>query len=229
MDVVRADGLTGAARVWADLDEAWLVAFGQAWEALRSGSIAIGACVATPDGEIVHAARNRIGDASGPPGEVFGSSLAHAEINALARVPYRQHRDLVLTTTLQPCLQCAAAIRLGRVALVRFAGADRLFDGCHEFGKLSPREATWPQAERSGPRHDELGAFAVLISQLGPWMSPRTEEARRRDGEGPSIDLARELEESGEARRLTAMEPGEAFEHVWPRLQELSQIGRRHD
>jgi hypothetical protein len=44
------------------------------------------ACAATPDGEIVHAARNRVTDMSGPPGEVFGSSLAHAEINVLARL-----------------------------------------------------------------------------------------------------------------------------------------------
>jgi hypothetical protein len=58
-------------------------------------------------------------------------------------------RNLVLTTTLQPCLQCAAAIRLGPVAAVRFAGADRYWDGCHDFGRLSAREAD--RAQRPGP------------------------------------------------------------------------------
>ena len=140
MNTLPTDGLTSAARMWAELDEAWLVAFGQAWEALRSGNIAVGACIATPDGEIIRAARNRVADTSAPVGEVFGTALAHAEINVLARMPFRGRRDLVLTTTLEPCLQCAAAIRLGRVAVVRFAGADRYWDGCHEFGKLHPRE-----------------------------------------------------------------------------------------
>jgi tRNA(Arg) A34 adenosine deaminase TadA len=82
-----------------------------------------------------------VNDDEGPPGEIFGSALAHAETNVLARSPFGSRRDMVLTTTLQPCLQCAAAIRLGPVATVRFAGPDRYWDGCHDFGKLSAREA----------------------------------------------------------------------------------------
>jgi tRNA(Arg) A34 adenosine deaminase TadA len=104
---------------WQELDEAWREAFRQAWEALRTGNIPIGACAATPDGEIIHSARNRVADSDGPHGEIFGSALAHAETNVLARLPFRHRRDLILTTTLEPCLQCAAAIRLGPVATVR--------------------------------------------------------------------------------------------------------------
>ena len=65
-------------------------------------------------------------DDHGPPGEIFGSALAHAETNVLARLPFHSRQDLVLTTTLEPCLQCAAAIRLGPIAVVRFAGAGSL-------------------------------------------------------------------------------------------------------
>ena len=100
----------------------------------------MGACASTADGEIIHSARNRVNDDQGPPGEIFGSALAHAETNVLARLPFHSHRDLVLTTTLEPCLQCAAAIRLGPIATVRFAGPDRYWDGCHDFGKLLARE-----------------------------------------------------------------------------------------
>jgi len=85
----------------------------------------VSACVSTSDGEIVCSVRNRVNDGEGPPGEIFGSALAHAETNVLARLPFRRRRDLVLTTTLQPCLQCAGAIRLGPIATVRFAGPDR--------------------------------------------------------------------------------------------------------
>jgi tRNA(adenine34) deaminase len=212
-----------AARIWATLDAAWLVAFGQAWEALRGGNIAVGACAATPDGEIVHAARNRVVDMAGPPGEVFGSSLAHAEMNVLARLPFRGHRDLILTTTLQPCLQCAAAIRFGPIAQVRFAGADRFWDGCHDFARLNVREAERFQPSRVGPSGDELGVFATLISRFGPTLeSSAFEGALRALGEGPMIDLVNELQADDTAARLAAMEVDEAFGYLWPRLAELS-------
>jgi tRNA(Arg) A34 adenosine deaminase TadA len=216
-----ADAATAAARTWAALDEPWQEAFRQAWEGLRSGSFAIGACAATADGKIVHAARNRVREADGPHGEVFGSALAHAEINVLARLPFRAHKDLTLTTTLEPCLQCAAAIRLGPVAVVRFAGADRYWDGCHDFGKLSPREARRSQPARSGPRRDELGFFATVIARLGPGLPRVTDAAFRAVGDGPLLDLAHELESGGEVARLTELEVSEALDYLWPRLQAL--------
>ena len=213
-----------AARVWAELDEPWREAFRQAWEALRTGNIAIGACASSHDGTIVHAARNRLFDTDGPRGEVFGSAVAHAEMNVLARLGFRAHKDLVLTTTLQPCLQCAAAIRLGPIGTVRFAGPDRYWDGCHDFGRLSPREARRGQVAREGPRRDELGVFAALISRLGPGLPTRYEQALRDLGEGPAVDLARHLADSGEAERLAAMEVGEALGYLWPRLGELTGL-----
>jgi len=152
MDLPPADPPAGAARLRAGLDTPWQEAFRQAWEALRTGSIAVGACASTTDGVIVRAARNRVNDGEAPPGEIFGSALAHAEMNVLARLPFRRYRGLVLTTTLEPCLQCAGAIRLGPIGTVRFAGPDRYWDGCHDFGKLSTREAQRPQPARAAPR-----------------------------------------------------------------------------
>jgi tRNA(Arg) A34 adenosine deaminase TadA len=177
-----------------------------------------------PDGEIVHSARNRVKDGAGPAGEVFGSALAHAETNVLARLPFRSHRDLVLTTTLEPCLQCAGAIRLGPIGTVRFAGLDRYWHGCHDFGKLSAREANRAQPARIGPRRDELGIFAVLISRFGPALTPSFEKALRTLGEGPLVDLVHELEDDGEDERLAAMEVNEALGYLWPRLQDLTKV-----
>jgi transposase len=99
-DLLPAGPPAAAARLRAGLDEPWQEAFRQAWEALRGGNIAVGACASTADGVIVHAARNRVNDSEGPPGEIFGSALAHAETNVLARLPFRRYRGLVLTTTL---------------------------------------------------------------------------------------------------------------------------------
>ena len=222
MHLPSADPLGPAARLWAGLDKPWQEAFRQAWEALRGGNIAVGACASTSDGEIVHSARNRVNDTEGPPGEIFGSALAHAETNVLARLAFRRYRGLVLTTTLEPCLQCAGAIRLGPIGTVRFAGQDRYWEGCHDFGKLSEREAQRTQPTRIGPRHDELGTFATLISRFGPTLTPRFEKALRTMGEEPMLDLVHELEDGGEAERLAAMEVNEALGYLWPRLQELA-------
>jgi tRNA(adenine34) deaminase len=150
-----------AGTLWATLDNAWQVAFAQAWDALRAGSIPVGACVADSDRRVLHARRNCTGESDGPPGEVWGSARAHAEIDVLARVPFRGDEPLVLTTTLEPCLQCAAAIRLAQIAVVRFADADPYWGGCHEFARLSDREAARTQPERVGPRAGALGRWGA--------------------------------------------------------------------
>jgi tRNA(Arg) A34 adenosine deaminase TadA len=209
--------------LWSGLDDAWREAFRQAWEALRTGNIPVGACASAADGMIVHAARNRVADSDGPAGEVFGSALAHAEANVMARVPYHHPDRLVLTTTLEPCIQCSAVIRLGPVATVRYAGPDPLWDGCHDFSPLSPREARrTPKVTMTGPRDDEVGVFAALTSRLGPGLvrGPAAEWLRAA-GQGPILDLARDLQESGEAHRLAAMEVDQAFGYLWPRLAAL--------
>jgi tRNA(Arg) A34 adenosine deaminase TadA len=222
MDLPPADATAAATRIWARLDEPWRVAFTQAWEALRTGNIAVGACASTPDGQIVHAARNRVNDRDAPPGEAFGSALAHAEVNVLARLPFRGRRDLVLTTTLQPCLQCAAAIRLGPVATVRFAGADRYWDGCHDFARLSAREARRAQPARVGPRPDQLATFATLISRL-THLPPAYEEGLRALGDGPMVDLVHAMRGDGEVERLATMDVTGGLAYLWPRLAGLAK------
>ncbi len=223
VELLPAGPPAAPARIWAGLDKPWQEAFRQAWEALRTGNIAVGACASTPDGEIVYSARNRVNDDDGPPGEIFGSALAHAETNVLARLPFRGRQELVLTTTLQPCLQCAGAIRLGPVAAVRFAGPDRYWDGCHDFGKLSAREARRPQPARIGPRRDELGIFATLISRFGH-LPAGYEKGLRALGDGPMVDLVHEIEGGGEVERLAAMDVTEGLGYLWPRLQELAKV-----
>jgi tRNA(adenine34) deaminase len=230
--VLGGDGRHGNSQAtpelaWSGLDAAWQEAFRQAWQALRTGNIAVGACATTADGTIVHAARNRVADSHGPTGEVFGSSLAHAEVNVLARLRFRQPRKLVLTSTLEPCLQCSAAVRLGPIATVRFAGADPYWEGCHDFSPLSRREAARTKAEMLGPRTDEIGLFGTLISRFGRGrLSPQAEDILRAAGEGDSLDLVQELESGGELPVLADMEVHEAFGYLWPQLTAIRSAQR---
>jgi tRNA(Arg) A34 adenosine deaminase TadA len=225
-EIAEGEERVPAACLWAELDEAWREAFRQAWEAVRGGNIGVGACASTHDGEIIHAARNRVNDQDGPHGEIFGSSLAHAEMNVLARLGFRRYRDLVLTTTLQPCLQCSGAIRLARIGTVRFAGHDVYWDGYHDFSKLADREARRVRkSRRFGPRSDELGVFGLLISRFrlgNPRLADGFDGTLRGLGEGPVLDLAYAMEDSGELENLLTMEVNQALAAVWPQLQSLT-------
>lgn len=167
---------------------------------------------------MVHAARNRIADSHAPVGEVFGSSLVHAELNVVAGLSFGRPKDLVLTTTLEPCLQCSAAVR--PVATLRFAGADPLWAGCHDFSPLSRREAARTQVEMIGPRADEVGVFGTLISRF--WChGPKAQEFLRASGEADSLDLVQELEAGGTMPKLAATEVDGAFAYLWPQLRAL--------
>ena len=69
------------------LEGAWRECFELAWEAFRAGTIPVGAVVADPSGTIVARGRNRIFDHTAPPGQLAGTYIAHAELNALAALP----------------------------------------------------------------------------------------------------------------------------------------------
>jgi hypothetical protein len=157
-----------------------------------------------------------------PPGQVAGSGLAHAEINVLAQLPFRAPRVLVLTTTLQPCLQCATAIRQAPIGSVRVGGADHVWDGCYDFASLNPWLARRPPVPMSDPRRDELGVFATVISRFGPGLVPDLEEALRTSGEGPILDLVRHLESTDWCGRARQESVGWAIADLWSELERLA-------
>ena len=110
---------------WDDLEPAWREAFQLAWEAFAAGTIPVGAVVTDLEGGVIARGRNRMFDSSGPPGQVFGSRVAHAEINALVELGTdRRYFDCTLWTTLEPCAQCIGAAWLSTIGRVVFAAAD---------------------------------------------------------------------------------------------------------
>lgn len=114
---------------WWKLGEPWQVCFESAWEAFLAGTIPVGAAVASQDGAVVARGRNRIFD---PPGHgLSGSRLAHAEVDALARLPATaRYRDYVLYSTLEPCLLCVAATMHATVGRIEYAAADSFGGAC---------------------------------------------------------------------------------------------------
>ena len=49
------------------------------------------------------------------------------------------------------------------------------------------------------------------------------EEALRALGDGPMVDLVRELERGGEVDRLAGLDVVEGLGYLWPRLRELTK------
>jgi tRNA(Arg) A34 adenosine deaminase TadA len=147
---------------FADVDGVWRSCFGLAWEAFQARSIPVGAVLVDADGETIRSGRNRSSEKAGPAGQVVGSNIAHAEINALATLPPGDYADHILYSTLEPCLLCTAALRHSHVGVVRFAAADPMWQGIDRLPELSDQLARrWPR--REGPLGGHLQTWAALL------------------------------------------------------------------
>jgi tRNA(adenine34) deaminase len=110
---------------WDDLALPWREALRLAWEAYGAGTIPVGAVVTDAEGDLLARGRNRMFDEDAPPGQIFGSRVAHAEINALVGLGTdRRYFDCTLWTTLEPCAQCIGAAWLSTIGRVVFAATD---------------------------------------------------------------------------------------------------------
>ncbi|RSM85989.1 nucleoside deaminase [Kibdelosporangium aridum] len=96
-----------------------------AYQSLLTGGLPVGAVVIGPGGDIVAEGRNRAYDPPGGDDRLQGSPIAHAEMNALARIA--AGADLSATTlwsSHHPCVMCAAACEFTGVGRVRFVAPD---------------------------------------------------------------------------------------------------------
>jgi len=92
---------------------------------LLAGGLPVGAVVLGSAGEVIAEGRNRAYDPPGGDDRLQGSPIAHAEMNALARVDVGA--DLSTTTlwsSHRPCVMCAAACEFTGVGRVRFVAPD---------------------------------------------------------------------------------------------------------
>lgn len=133
------------------LDEPMRRALELAWESVVAGSLGIGAAIVRGDSSVVATGRNRLFEHDPGDDVLAGTSLAHAEMNVLAKLKNRQHEHdgLVLHTTLQPCLQCLAAIRLSPVRRVRVLAPDPIMRGVERMREINTFvAANWPEIEQ---------------------------------------------------------------------------------
>ena len=102
-------------------DERWMLeALGAARAAARAGEVPVGACVVSPEGELLAIAGNRTRTDCDP--------TAHAEVLALReasrRVGNYRLTGAVVYSTVEPCAMCAGALVQARVARLVYGARD---------------------------------------------------------------------------------------------------------
>src|SRR5438552_86599 len=163
--VYARDGVRHSASRLDALEVPMRLAFDSAWEALRADSVPVGAVVTDGVGSVVAIGRARSMDRTAEPGRLSNTSIAHAEIDALAQLTPGRHTDFTVWATLEPCILCTGALVIASIGAVRFAASDPLWTGLDRLPDLNAFVASrWPR--RIGPRTDELGAFAMLLPLL---------------------------------------------------------------
>lgn len=95
-----------------------------AWEAFCAGSFPVGAVITDSSGATVAEGRNHMGESDAPPGRMRNTALAHAEMDALAQLPFGDYHDHVLYTSLEPCLLCRSAATMTGIGTVHYLAAD---------------------------------------------------------------------------------------------------------
>jgi tRNA(Arg) A34 adenosine deaminase TadA len=141
----------------------WQAALQEGWAAFCVGNPRVGAVNTSPDGAVVAAGRNRRHDRDGPAGQLAGTSLAHAELNAFAQLPPGRYRDYTLWATLQPCPLCSAAAMSAGCGQVRFLAADPMWDGADRLPELNRAVAArWPRFR--GPEPGWPASWQTVLS-----------------------------------------------------------------
>lgn len=162
-DTGRGSSERGLIGAWNALPLGARTAFEQQWAGLAAGGLPCGSAVVSADGIVVAAGRNHAYDEAGgietrALSPLQHTRLAHAEFNAIAKVPTEiDPEQLTLWSTQHPCAMCAAAVRFVGIGAVYFIADDPSDDS-------SPEAIV---ATRRGVNYQALGdSFWWTVSNL---------------------------------------------------------------
>ena len=212
-----------SAAAFEALDPPWRRCIELAWESWVAGSVPVGAVIVDPDDAIVGEGRSRAFEEEGPPGQLAGTYLSHAEVNAMLALPRGDHSHLTVYTSLEPCLLCRVAAMYAHVGLVRYAAPDPVWLGIDGVTALNDHvRHNWRALE--GPLTGPIAAWCQLLHVL---------HAVRRKPEGRVVGvhrrhcpallgLAFELDRAGTLDRLTPFGLPAAMAGVWTLLVDVA-------
>jgi len=208
-----------AADAWASLSEAWQIAFGLAWEGLQAGSPPVGAVIVDSAARVVASGRSRRFEVAAPAGQLAGTNLAHAEINAMAQLPPGDYFDHVLHTTLEPCLLCTAAATHAHVGTVIYYTSDPIWVGIRRLPELNDHVAgRWPAWE--GPIGGPLALWSEVLMAI--WQLREKHDGvfvrLARDSASPALPIAARFAADREFEAFKRQPFDQALASVWDQL-----------
>lgn len=108
------------------MEDAWQLVMALCWEAYRVGSLPIGAVVVDVEGRVVSSARSRRHEDVPVIGQLSGTRIAHAEVNALAQLPVSgRYGEHTVCVNVEPCCLCMGAVWQTGIGSVRYGWRDR--------------------------------------------------------------------------------------------------------
>jgi tRNA(Arg) A34 adenosine deaminase TadA len=110
---------------WGSLPLGARTALTQQWAGVATRALPCGAAIIDRSDALLAAGRNRAYDPVTGADPLEGTSLAHAELNAVARVATGSDlSEAVLWSTQRPCAMCSAAIAFVGIGTVRYLAED---------------------------------------------------------------------------------------------------------
>lgn len=103
--------------MWNKLPSQWKKCFELAWKAFCIHHVPVGALITDHDGQILSMSYN--GETSYLP-----ARISHAEMNALLKLPKPIAQDIVLYTSLEPCVMCFSALFMALIKNIRYSCRD---------------------------------------------------------------------------------------------------------
>ena len=154
---------------WDELLPPWQWCIEEAWTSYCKGSLPIGAAITDEHGKLLARGRNRIYEddiyEDDKENQILrGHRLAHAEMNALLKVNWKEvnPKKCILYTTTEPCPLCVGAVRLTRIRTVYYASKDIGAGSADLFTANKFMERA--QIQVTGPEHADLET--ILIAML---------------------------------------------------------------
>ncbi|MCU1421477.1 MAG: dCMP deaminase [Microbacteriaceae bacterium] len=213
----------GAARQsWQRLPLGAQAALDQQWAGLAARALPCGSAVTDVDDGVIASGRNRAYDERGGDDALQHTRIAHAELNALARVDTdADWQDLTLWSTQHPCAMCAAAASFTGIGLVVYIADDPSDD--------SSENAI--AATRGAVPYESLGepvwraASNLLFLSTGAFLRGAGDvNIRGASSRMPGVAaLAVDLAANDHLGRLSSAgyPLPDALEPLWPRLVDL--------
>jgi tRNA(Arg) A34 adenosine deaminase TadA len=176
-----------------------------AHQALRAGGLPVGAVILDETGNVIAEGRNHCYDPPSGDDPLQATPLAHAEMNALARIPTDTDLSVcTLWSTHRPCSMCAAACAFTGVGEVHFLAPDPSDADASDPEDVDDRWAVLANvlflegiSRYSGPDAPMIGRAwlrepetAALLSSVGPVLFDSLELATGLASVCPQIEVA---------------------------------------